>query len=84
VSFSTSAFGGSIVDMNAAARRWYERGLNDVPQDMQAKHPSIKWKGLQDRRVTVSELQSRVWRRKFNQGIGVNLRCDLKPDRCGL
>lgn len=57
------------MDMNEAARQWFDLGLNIVPQNMQVKHPSVRWKELQYRRVTQAELHG--WRRKFCQGIGV-------------
>jgi Bifunctional DNA primase/polymerase, N-terminal/Primase C terminal 2 (PriCT-2) len=53
----------------SAARKWWKRGYNVVPQSFDgAKHPGVKWKELQKRRVTEGELLD--WYRRFASGVG--------------
>lgn len=48
---------------------WHSRGYNCVPQAPNfEKHPGIKWKNLQTRRVTEAELYR--WQFVFERGVG--------------
>jgi putative DNA primase/helicase len=47
---------------------WFHLGLNVVPNSAKGKHPAVKWKDLQERRVTEPEI--RRWRSKFEHGVG--------------
>jgi hypothetical protein len=52
-----------------AALRWMKRGYNVVPQKaVEEKHPGVKWKDLQTRRVTEEELLR--WQPMFSNGVG--------------
>jgi hypothetical protein len=50
------------------ALKFHENGLNVVPRNPQKKCPAVKWKGLQDRRVTADDLQD--WLMMFAGGVG--------------
>ena len=56
-------------ELYIAALRWWKRGYNVVPQSPDgAKYPAVKWKGLQERRVTDDELLYQ--HAKFTYGVG--------------
>lgn len=49
------------------AHFWHGLGLNVVPRKSAAhKHPAVKWKDLQSRKVTISELNK--WQHLFHHG----------------
>lgn len=51
-----------------AALEFHARGMNVVPRNPERKCPAVRWKGLQDRFVTVDELKG--WREMFAGGVG--------------
>jgi putative DNA primase/helicase len=51
-----------------AALFWFNLGVNVVPMNPVKKCPAIRWRELQQRRVTESEIQK--WRRMFESGVG--------------
>jgi Bifunctional DNA primase/polymerase, N-terminal len=51
-----------------AAKFFHARGINVVPKKPGKKHPAVRWKELQKRRVTDDELLA--WRLKFKHGLG--------------
>ena len=52
-----------------AALAWARKGYNVVPRKApDKKHPGVKWKELQTRRVTEAELAQ--WRAMFANGVG--------------
>lgn len=51
----------------AWARFWYGRGYNVVPRkSVEQKHPAVRWKNLQSRRVSLRELE--CWKHLFEGG----------------
>ena len=49
------------------ARFWYARGYNVVPRkSVEEKHPAVRWKNLQSRRVSPTELER--WEHLFEGG----------------
>jgi putative DNA primase/helicase len=52
-----------------AAREWMSKGYNVVPlKAVDAKHPGVKWKGLQTRLATADEVTR--WKPLFSNGVG--------------
>lgn len=54
--------------MYCAALQWRARGYNVVPRHPVEKRPAVRWKPLQTRQVTESELAQ--WRPMFANGVG--------------